>query len=408
MIEGGDNLSVCSESRTETTLLENDCSMASSSSSSSAASASASATAAPKRTIPTASNGKTVEAFLGGISLNALEAYCRRFATGLRAGVDILRLLENETKHGSARHREVSVNMITLVRGGETLAGAMAEQGSYFPTLLMRMLRAGEHAGKVDHCFREMADHYAELKQARGAFIAQITFPVISLFLAFFVITLMIFINGFMKSGSATEPAFDLTGIGLRGTTGVLIFWFVAFAFASSVSLLGFGIWKNWFDCHKSLVPLVRNVPVIGPVFTTSALSRLSMTLSMMLGAGVDAKRSIREALLATGNHYYMSGIEIAMNNINQGKSFSESLDAMKLLPSDFIQVVEIGELSGSDSESLERMAVTYREKAQAALKQLAIAAGLGVWLMIAAIIIFAIFSIFFQIMQVYTNALKM
>lgn len=406
MIEGGDNLSVCSESRTETTLLENDCSMASSSSSSSAASASA--TAAPKRTIPTASNGKTVEAFLGGISLNALEAYCRRFATGLRAGVDILRLLENETKHGSARHREVSVNMITLVRGGETLAGAMAEQGSYFPTLLMRMLRAGEHAGKVDHCFREMADHYAELKQARGAFIAQITFPVISLFLAFFVITLMIFINGFMKSGSATEPAFDLTGIGLRGTTGVLIFWFVAFAFASSVSLLGFGIWKNWFDCHKSLVPLVRNVPVIGPVFTTSALSRLSMTLSMMLGAGVDAKRSIREALLATGNHYYMSGIEIAMNNINQGKSFSESLDAMKLLPSDFIQVVEIGELSGSDSESLERMAVTYREKAQAALKQLAIAAGLGVWLMIAAIIIFAIFSIFFQIMQVYTNALKM
>ena len=218
----------------------------------------------------------------------------------------------------------------------------------------------------------------------------------------------MIFINGFMKAGSATEPAFDLTGIGLRGTTGVLIFWFVAFAFASSVSLLGFGIWKNWFDCHKSLVPLVRNVPVIGPVFTTSALSRLSMTLSMMLGAGVDAKRSIREALLATGNHYYMSGIEIAMNNINQGKSFSESLDAMKLLPSDFIQVVEIGELSGSDSESLERMAVTYREKAQSALRQLAIAAGLGVWLMIAAIIIFAIFSIFFQIMQVYTNALKM
>lgn len=298
--------------------------------------------------------------------------------------------------------------MITLVRGGETLAGAMAEQGSYFPTLLIRMLRAGEHAGKVDHCFREMADHYAELKQARGAFIAQITFPVISLFLAFFVITLMIFINGFMKAGSATEPAFDLTGIGLRGTTGVLIFWFVAFAFASSVSLLGFGIWKNWFDCHKSLVPLVRNVPVIGPVFTTSALSRLSMTLSMMLGAGVDAKRSIREALLATGNHYYMSGIEIAMNNINQGKSFSESLDAMKLLPSDFIQVVEIGELSGSDSESLERMAVTYREKAQSALRQLAIVAGLGVWLMIAAIIIFAIFSIFFQIMQVYTNALKM
>jgi type II secretory pathway component PulF len=211
-----------------------------------------------------------------------------------------------------------------------------------------------------------------------------------------------------MKSGSPTEPAFDLTGIGLRGTTGVLIFWSVSFVLIASVALVSFGIWKNWFQCHKTLVPLVRNVPVIGPVFTTSALSRLSMTLSMMLGAGVDAKRSVREALLATGNHYYMSGIETAVNSIDQGNSFSESLEATKLLPPEFIQVVEIGELSGSDSESLERMAVTYREKAQSALAQFAIASGLAVWLMIAAIIIFAIFSIFFQIMQVYTNALKM
>jgi type II secretory pathway component PulF len=79
-------------------------------------------------------------------------------------------LLENETKHGSPRHRDVSANMINLVRGGATLSGAMSEQGNYFPTLLIRMLRAGEHAGKVDHCFREMADHYAELKRARGAY----------------------------------------------------------------------------------------------------------------------------------------------------------------------------------------------------------------------------------------------
>ncbi len=369
---------------------------------------SSSASAAPKRTIPTASNAKASEAYLGGISLHRLEAYCRRFATGLRSGVDILRLLENETKHGSPRHRDVSANMINLVRGGATLSGAMSEQGNYFPTLLIRMLRAGEHAGKVDHCFREMADHYAELKRARGAFIGQIIFPVISLALAFIVITLMIFINGFMKSGSPTEPAFDLTGIGLRGTTGVLIFWSISFVLIASVALVSFGIWKNWFQCHKTLVPLVRNVPVIGPVFTTSALSRLSMTLSMMLGAGVDAKRSVREALLATGNHYYMSGIETAVNSIDKGNSFSESLEATKLLPPEFIQVVEIGELSGSDSESLERMAVTYREKAQSALAQFAIASGLAVWLMIAAIIIFAIFSIFFQIMQVYTNALKM
>jgi type IV pilus assembly protein PilC len=178
--------------------------------------------------------------------------------------------------------------------------------------------------------------------------------------------------------------------------------------FFGTMAVIAFGIWKNWFGCHNTLVPLVRNVPVIGTVLTTTALSRLSMTLSMMLGAGVDAKRSVRDALLSTGNYYYISGMQKSLDAIVSGKSFAEALDAPKVLPADFIQNVEVGEMSGSDSESLERMAATYREKAQLALKQLAILSGVLVWLLIAAMIIIAIFTIFFQILQVYSNALKM
>jgi type II secretory pathway component PulF len=225
--------------------------------------------------------------------------------------------------------------------------------------------------------------------------------------MAIFVITIVIFINGFLQSGSPNEPAFDLTGIGLRGFTGVLYFWSTLIALGGLVSVAALGIWKNWFQCHRTLIPLVRNVPVIGPVFTTLAMSRLSMTLSMMLGAGVDARRSVREALMSTGNHYYMAGIDTCDREIERGKSFAEALDAPKLLPEEFIQAVEIGELSGTDSESLERLAVSYRERAQSALSKLAIFAGMAIWLMISAMIIFAIFMIFFQVMKVYTDALN-
>ena len=328
-------------------------------------------------------------------------------ATGLRSGVDLLRLLESEAKHGSNRHRQVIDHLIQSVRKGETLSGAMTLQGSYFPQLLIRMLRAGEHSGRVEHCFQEMADHYRNLKRARSTFMGQILFPLISLAIGFGVITLVIFINGFFQPGSPNEPAFDLTGIGLRGGRGVLIFWFFVGLIGGGLGVLAFGIWKNWFGCHHKLVPLVRNVPVIGPVFTTSALSRLSMTLSMMLGAGVDARRSVKEALLATGNYYYISGIEQVDDAIRQGKTFSEALDAPKLLPSEFIQTVEVGELSGSDSESLERLAIVYREQAESALAKFAVFAGLAVWMMIATLIIFAIFTIFFQIMKVYTDAMN-
>lgn len=352
-------------------------------------------------------NVRSMERVFGGISLKALEAFCRRMSMGLKSGVDLLRILGLETKTGTARHREVATNMIDALRNGHTLSEAMGLQGYYFPSLLVKMIDAGEHAGGMDRTFREMADYYQDLKQTRTAFISQITFPVIQLCLAFAIACGVILINGFFKAGSPQDKPLDLTGIGLRGVSGMLIFMSISAFFFGTLAVVAFGIWKNWFGCHKTLVPLVRNVPVIGTAFTMTALSRLSMTLSMMLGAGVDAKRSVRDALLSTGNYYYISGLEKTIAAIVKGKSFSEALDAPKLLPEEFIQSVEVGEMSGSDSESLERMAVVYREKAQLALKQVAIMAGLAVWMFIAAMIITAIFMIFFQVLQVYSNALS-
>ena len=362
----------------------------------------------PGQTDAKSTDSRILERIFGGISLKALEAFCRRMSMGLKSGVDLLRMLGIETNTGSARHRAVAQNLIEALRDGNTLSQSMAMQGYYFPKLLTKMVDAGEHAGGMDRIFREMADYYQDLKQTRTTFISQITLPVIQLVLAFLIACALILINGFFSAGSSQDKPIDLTGIGLRGVSGVLIFVCISGVCSGTLALIAFGIWKNWFGCHKTLVPLVRNVPVIGTVLTTTALSRLSMTLSMMLGAGVEAKRSVQDALLSTGNHYYISGLKKSLEAIVAGKSFAEALDAPKLLPAEFIQNVEVGEMSGADSESLERMATTYREKAQLALKQLAILSGVLVWLLIAAMIIIAIFTIFFQILQVYSNALKM
>ncbi len=350
--------------------------------------------------------GWSLERVFGGISLGMLEAFCGRMALGLRTGVDLIRILETEAKVGSSRHRQVATNMVDAIRKGNTLADTIAMQGDYFPPLLIKMIGAGEHAGGLDRTFRYMADYYQDLKKTRNEFASQITLPIIQLGIAILICCGLIFINGLLKSGSPNEPAFDLTGFNLRGVSGVLLFLSILVGIGLIIGVVAFGVWKNWFGCHRTLVPLIRNVPVIGTVFTTTALSRLSMTLSMLLGAGVDARRSVRDAMLATGNYYYISGLGSALSEIEKGKSFAESLDSGKVLPNEFIQAMEVGELSGSDSESLERIAQTYRERAQIALKQLAITAGVLIWMMIAGMIIFAIFTIFMQYMKVLNGFL--
>lgn len=359
---------------------------------------------------PTSSSSRNhpLERIFGGASLTQIQNFCNRMSTGLHAGVDLLRILDTEAKAGSQRYREACQGVAAEIRQGHTFADALKLQGDYFPPLLVKMIEAGEHSGQVDRILRYMSDYYLDLKKTRQDFISQITTPVIQLLLAIAIVCALIFINGFFKSGSINEKPLDLTGVGLRGGSGVLIFLSILGGVGMVLGVIVFGIWKNWMNCHNVLVPLVRNVPVIGPVFTQTAMSRLSMTLSMMLGAGVDAKRSVREALLSTGNHYYMSGLPMSLQYVEKGKSLSESLGAPGILPDDFIQAIEIGELSGSDSESLERMAVQYREKAQLALKQLAIASGFAIWFMIAAMIIAVIFIIFTQYLSLlYGNLPK-
>ena len=51
------------------------------------------------------SNSQGLERIFGGISLKALEAFCRRMAIGMKSGVDLLRMLGLEVKTGSRRHR---------------------------------------------------------------------------------------------------------------------------------------------------------------------------------------------------------------------------------------------------------------------------------------------------------------
>ncbi len=342
-------------------------------------------------------NSRSLERIFGGASLSQLQGFCNRIATGLHAGVDILRVLDTEAQVGKQRYRDAVKDVSDKIRLGYSFPDALRLQGVFFPTLLIKMVEAGEHSGQIDRTLSYMSDYYLDLKRTRQEFISQITTPVIQLLMAIAIICGLIFINGFFKSGSVNEKPIDLTGVGLRGASGVLIFLSILWVIAAVLATVVFGIWKNWFNCHNFLVPAVRHVPVIGPVFTMTAMSRLSMSLSMMLGAGVDARRSLRDAVLSTGNYYYISGLPQMVQMVEEGQTLSESLDKPKVLPDDFIQSVEVGEMSGSDSESLERMAVVYRERAQLALKQLAIAAGFAIWFMIAAMIVTVIFIIFSQ-----------
>src|SRR5690606_35690551 len=99
--------------------------------------------------------------------LGAAANFCRRFGTGIRAGLDVLRLLQSEAKHGPPRQRAVMQAVHQAIREGDTLHAAMTKQGKYFPQLLIVMAHAGEATGKLEQTMLTLADHFEQRVKIR-------------------------------------------------------------------------------------------------------------------------------------------------------------------------------------------------------------------------------------------------
>lgn len=338
------------------------------------------------------------------MKLKALGSFCRRMGVGLRAGVDILRIIETETRTGDSRHRVIMKTVDVSLRSGKSLAGAMLEQKKYFPPLLIQLVHASEVAGRMDQLFLNMAEYYEDLLKTRNHFFSQISWPVIQLILAVFVIGAVILIQGLLAS-SPNGPAYDASGLGLSGVNGFLLYCTCVFIIAAFVGTIILGVWKNWLNCHRLLMPLVQRIPNLGTALTTLGLSRLSMTLSMLLNAGVEARRSLKQAFLSTGNHYFISGMDGALAAIERGNSFGDAFDAAGVFPNEFLEAVRLGELSGTETESLDHLAIQYRERSKAALSMLAMIASGAIWLSVMFIIGFMVIKLGLQYVNLLNNA---
>ncbi|TVP97674.1 MAG: general secretion pathway protein GspF [Planctomycetaceae bacterium] len=343
--------------------------------------------------------------FNRSLSLGSAANLCRRLGTGLKAGVDLLRLLQSEMKHGPAAQRAVMGDVHQAIRDGETFPDALRKQGSYFPPLLLAMASAGDAAGKLDSTLLALADFFEQRLRLRRSFLRQISWPMFQLVAAILIVGLLIYILGVLRPPTGGEM-FDPTGFGLRGAGGVVrYFGYVALAGL----LIGGSIWaflNNVAGVHN-LIPILYRIPVAGRALQTITLSRFTWTLALSLEAGIDPIRAIQLGLDATASDFYRSGKEDVVLAIRGGKTMSEALDATGIFPSDFLSEIEIAELSGTDAEALQHLAAQYDERATRAMETLATIASRVIGLAVMVLMVGLILRMAMRIMGGIQDALQ-
>jgi len=324
------------------------------------------------------------------IAWKPLAQFCRRLATALGAGLDVRRVLEREADSGSPWQRRQVAQVSAAVARGESLAGALATTGQYFPRFFLEMVGVGEQTGKLDHILPKLADYYEYLIKMRRMFLLGIAWPALQLVMAIVVVGVLILALGWVASLTGEET--DILGMGLVGVRG-FVRYLMLLGLIAAVGLVSYRLLTRGPLAHTVGQFLIR-VPGLGPCLRVNSLSRVAWTLGLAIDSGADARQSLRLALQSTSNDYYSRHVDEVDRRIRQGEEMHVALGATGAFPAEFLETLAVGEQSGKVSETLLRLADDYQARAKATMTGVTLAATLAVWCVVASVLIYLIFRV--------------
>lgn len=263
------------------------------------------------------------------------------------AGVGLINALGHMERHPpAAAYREPARRLISDLSAGATFAEALGRLGRWLPAFDLALLHAGEQSGRLDACFRLLADYYQEQARRTRQMLADLAYPVALLHFAIFIFPFpRLFISG------------DWFGY-LTQTVGVLLPGYILLA------LLLYALQGRHGESWRAVIESVLHpVPVLGSARRCLALSRVAAALEALLSAGVTIIEAWDLAGAASGSPALRRTILAWRPRVNAGETPAEAVRASGFFPELFVSEYSAGELSGTLDETLKRLHRYYQEE---------------------------------------------
>jgi type IV pilus assembly protein PilC len=263
------------------------------------------------------------------------------------AGLGLVQALEQLKRHPPARsYREPIARLLQQIASGCTLTDALQRSGHWLPAFDIALLQAGEHSGRLDACFRLLADYYTDRARLARQMISDLAYPAFLLHFAIFIFPFA----QFFASGNWV--------VYLCQTVGVLIPLYAVVALMIFAAQSRHG--ETWRACFESLL---RPIPVLGVARHYLALARLASALEALLSAGVTIIEAWEMAATASGSPALRRTVLGWRSQVNAGQTPAEAVSASGSFPDLFASQYGTGEISGKLDDTLRRLHAYYQEE---------------------------------------------
>jgi type IV pilus assembly protein PilC len=304
--------------------------------------------------VPTRIKKQSKGLFSGGgkITSGDISIFSRQLATMLAAGIPLVQAFEIVGNgHENAAMQKLILSIKGDVEGGSSLAEALSKQPLYFDDLFVNLVESGEQAGALESLLDKIATYKEKTEAIKKKIKKALTYPAAVLAVAFIVTTiLLIFVipsfEDLFQGFGADLPTFTRMIIDLSAFVrekGFIIVVIIAGAVSTFIYFQ-----KRSRPFRHFLDRMMLKAPIIGPILQKAAIARYSRTLSTMFAAGVPLVEALESVAGATGNIVYEIGVLHMRDEVSTGQRLQQAMENTDLFPNMVIQMIAVGEESGS------------------------------------------------------------
>lgn len=304
-----------------------------------------------------------------------IAIFSRQLATMLSAGVPLVQAFEIVGRgHENPSMQELLMTIKADIEGGNPLAESLAKHSDYFDELFCNLVHSGEQAGVLESLLHKIADYKEKTESIKAKIKKALTYPTAVMVIAFVVTAvLLVFVvpqfEDLFKGFGAELPAF--TQMVVNMSRFMQAYWWMILGILIVIGFILGRLKKKSTAFNHGLDRLVLKIPVIGDIIRKAAIARFSRTLSTMSAAGVPLVEALQSVSGATGNVVFGDAILLMRDEVATGHQLQLTMRQVGIFPNMVVQMVAIGEESGSLDSMLAKVADFYEEEVDNAVESL-------------------------------------
>ncbi len=330
--------------------------------------------------------------------LTELMMFSRQMYTLMRSGVPINRsitaLIESTRNPVLVEAlRDIQVDL----ESGRDLGSSLSRHSSIFSTLYVSMIRVGENTGRLDESFLRVSQYLERERDTRERIKSALRYPVfvvVAISIALAVINLWV-VPAFRRVFERANVELPLPTRILMATSDFFVAHWPLLLLGLVVLIVSFRVYVGTDQGKYRWDKIKLRLPIVGDLLNRAILGRFARSFSMALAAGVPLIQALTVVSRAVGNEYVGEHIAQMRTGIERGDSLTRTAAITSMFSPLVLQMLAIGEETGSVDKLLEEVAGFYEREVDYDLRNLSaviepiLIVALGVMVLILALGVF-------------------